>query len=453
MKKNRIVIAAMLLLSLVCIATASATPQSANKPEREEWFMNLGFGMFIHWGVDVHVGPVISHSMAGASKEYLDRFINELPQVFNPKRFDPEEWAILAKLAGMKYVFFTNKHLSGFCMWDTKTTPFNVMNTPFGQDVTKRVFDAFRKQNIAIGVYFSPEDLYYCYNNNIPLGRLQHPLQYPENNKGLMELDKAQLKELLTQYGKIDLLFLDGPAEGLKEYAWELQPDIVVTRGAMETPEQRIPNRPLPGPWEACFTMGTGWQYKPTNDPHKSGTQIINMLIETRAKGGNLLLNVGPKPNGEIPIEQENLLREIALWNLCNSESIYEVRGWEIIKEGDIWFTKAKDKNTVYAFIPGGKEWPYATRKDFIIKTLQGNENTKISILGYGSELVEYRKNFDATLYFESTPLGLVISAVNGHRMYTNNQWPNPIVLKIENVTYKPINTKKEERSKIDGAI
>lgn len=450
MKNNKIILVAILLLSLTFTAS---TVQAKNKPEREQWFMDLGFGMFIHWGIDSQIGAVMSHSMAGASKEYLDRFINELPQTFNPKQFDPEEWAILAKLAGMKYVFFTTKHHSGFCMWNTKTTPFNVMNTPCKQDLTKKIFEAFRKQNIAIGVYFSPEDFLYSYNNNIPLGRLQHPLHYPANNKGLMELDKAQLKELLTQYGKINLLFLDGPAEGLKEYAWQLQPDIVVTRGEINTPEQNLPNKPLLGPWESCFTMGTDWQYKPTNDPHKSGTQIINMLIETRAKGGNLLLNIGPKPNGEIQIEQEAILREVALWNLSNSKSIHGVRSWNIIKEGDIWFTKSKEENTVYAFIQGGKEWPYATRKDFILKTLQGNKQTKISILGYNSELVEYRKDFDAKLYFQSTPLGLVISAVNGHRMYTNNQWPNPIVLKIENVTYKSTETIKEEKSNIDGAL
>ena len=133
-----------------------------------------------------------------------------------------------------------------------------------------------------------------------------------------MAHDKAQLKELLTNYGKIDIFFFDGPEEGLKEYAWQLQPELVVTRGQMQTPEQNLPDKPVPGPWEACFTMGTDWQYKPTNDPQKSGTEIINMLIEIRAKGGNLLLNIGPKPDGEIQIEQEALLREIALWNLVN---------------------------------------------------------------------------------------------------------------------------------------
>jgi alpha-L-fucosidase len=199
--------------------------------------------------------------------------------------------------------------------------------------------------------------------------------------------------------------------------------------------------------------MGTDWQYKPTNDPHKSGTKIINMLIETRAKGGNLLLNVGPKPNGEIQIEQEALLREVALWNMVNTEGIHSIRPWEIIKEDDIWFTRSKtDPATVYAFVQGGANWPHGSRKEFILKTLEGNAQTKVSILGYASELVEYRKEFDASVRVYTSPLGLVLSAVNGHRLYTNYQWPNPVVLKIENVKYKPAEVINEQRSTIDGA-
>ena len=412
----------------------------------------MGFGMFIHWSMDSQVGAVISHSMAGASEDYLQRFIYELPKTFNPGKFNPDDWAILAKLAGMKYVVFTAKHHSGFCMWDTKTTEFNIMNTPFNRDILKEVLEAFRRQGLATGIYFSPEDFHFFHENNIPVGRLQNPLHYPVNNRELMAYDKAQIKELLTGYGKIDLLFFDGPAEELKEYAWKLQPEVVITRGQMETPEQELPDKPIPGPWEACFTMGTDWQYKPTNDPHKSGTEIINMLIETRAKGGNLLLNVGPKPDGELQIEQEALLREVALWNLVNQEAIHMIRPWEIIKEGDVWFTKAKDRNTLYAFIPAGKEWKYGERKDFVFRTLSGNDQTKVSILGYASELVEYKPGFDAGIYTSSTPIGLVISAVNGHRLYTNNQWPNPVVLKIENVKFKPPVQGKDLKDTIDGA-
>jgi alpha-L-fucosidase len=446
-----------MLFSLVFLpaffaVTAGYGQQTSNKPEGEQWFMDMGFGMFIHWSMDSQVGAVISHSMAGASEDYLQRFIYELPKTFNPRKFYPDDWAILAKLAGMKYVVFTAKHHSGFCMWDTKTTEFNIMNTPFKRDILKEVLEAFRSQGLATGIYFSPEDFHFFHENNIPVGRLQNPQHYPVNNMELMAYDKAQIKELLTGYGKIDLLFFDGPAEELKEYAWKLQPQVVVTRGQMETPEQELPDKPIPGPWEACFTMGTDWQYKPTNDPHKSGTEIINMLIETRAKGGNLLLNVGPKPDGELQIEQEALLREVALWNLVNQEAIHLVRPWEIIKEGDVWFTKAKDQNTLYAFIPAGKDWKYGERKDFVFRTLSGNDQTKVSILGYASELVEYKPGFDAGIYTSSTPTGLVISAVNGHRLYTNNQWPNPVVLKIENVNFKPPVQAKDLKDKIDGA-
>ncbi|MVT41365.1 alpha-L-fucosidase [Chitinophaga oryziterrae] len=441
------------LMAVVCLVMClyANAQKTANTPEKEKWFMDLGLGMFIHWSVDVQVGAVISHSMAGASDDYLKRFTEELPKTFNPHKFDPDDWAVLAKLAGMKYVVFTAKHHAGFCMWDTKTTAFNIMNTPFKKDATKAIFDAFRKQGIAIGVYYSPEDFYYLYQHHIPIGRMQLPQHFPEKNPGLMAYDKSQLKELLTNYGKIDFIFFDGPAEGLKEYAWQLQPEIVVTRGQMNTPEQELPDAILPGPWEACFTMGTDWQYKPTNDPQKSGTEMINMLIETRAKGGNLLLNVGPKPDGEIQIEQEALLRELALWNLANGESVSGVRPWNISHEGNVWFTRAKDTSTVYAFVPGGKDWKYGERKDLVLRTLQGNEHTKVSILGYGSELVEYKEGFDAGIYVQSTPVGLLISAVNGQRFYTDRKWPNPVVIKIENVKYKPaVNNYKQ--STIDGA-
>lgn len=442
------------LLSAFMIAFNSIIlcQQTSNKPEREEWFMDMGFGMFIHWSMDSQIGAVISHSMAGASDDYLERFINDLPDTFNPKKFDPEEWAILAKLAGMKYVVFTSKHHSGFCMWDTKTTDFNIMNTPFRRDILKEVLDAFRKQGLAIGLYFSPEDFHFFYRNNIPVGRLQNPLHFPAGNPELMAYDKEQIRELLSNYGRIDILFIDGPEEGLKEYAWKLAPDIVVTRGQMQTPEQNLPDRPMPGPWEACFTMGTDWQYKPTNDPHKTGTEIINMLIEIRAKGGNFLLNVGPKPDGEIQIEQEALLREVALWNLVNQEGIHNIRPWEITRERDIWFTKSKDNKAVYAFIPAGESWKYGERKDFVFRTLTGSSNTKASILGYASELVEYRPGFDAGIRVSETPLGLVVSAVNGHRLYTNNKWPNPVVLKIENVGYKEVRQVSDPVSGIDGA-
>lgn len=448
--KWKLVVAIWLLAS----GAINAQTQQTNQPERVNWFQNLGFGMFIHWNVDVSLGAVISHSLAGASDEFVEKYFKELPQYFNPEKFRPDQWAKAAKLADMKYMVFTTKHHSGFCMWDTKSTSLNVMKTPFQRDITRELVDAFRKEGIAIGFYFSPEDFYYLHQQKIPIGRLQLPQHYPANNPGLLEYDKKQLKELLTQYGKIDILFIDGPGDGLREYAWSLQPELVITRDLMKTPEQTTPNEPLPRPWEACYTMGTDWGYKPTNDPHKSGTQVINMLIEIRAKGGNFLLNVGPKPDGEIQLEQQALLQEIALWNFANGESIYAVKPLPVIREGDIWYTQSNDEKYIYAFVlrSSPDDWKYGDRKTFVLTHIEGNSKTRVSILGYKSELVEYKKDFDAQTYLAPTPLGLVVSAVNGQRFYTNNKWPNAVVLKIENAKFKKIATRTVTQSVVDGA-
>lgn len=446
---------AILLLSLFLSLVSQAQPvQTTNKPERVQWFQDLAFGLFIHWNVDATLGAVISHSLSGASESYREKYFQELPQFFNPEKFNPAAWAKLAKLAGMKYMVFTSKHHSGFCMWDTKTTTFNVMNTPFKRDITKELIDAFRKEGIAIGLYFSPEDFHYFHKNKIPVGRLQHPQHFPAQNPGLMEYDKRQLKELFTQYGKIDILFIDGPGDGLREYAWSLNPELVITRDAMNTPEQTTPNQSLPRPWEACYTMGTDWGYKPTNDPHKTGTQVINMLTEIRAKGGNFLLNIGPKPDGDIQIEQENLLREVALWNFANSEAIYAVKPLPVIREENVWYTQSNDEKYIYAFITrsSADDWKYGDRKTIVLTHIEGNKNTKVTTLGYQAELVEYRKDYDAATYLAPTPLGLVISAVNGQRFYTNNKWPNSVVLRIENATFKAKTTLKSTQSTIDGA-
>ena len=445
------------LLSFLLALTVSfltLTPlhaqQQDNLKETVESFMDMGFGMFIHWSVDSQLGAVISHSLSGASDDYAQRFFKELPKTFNPSKLNPQEWAVLAKLAGIDYVVFTAKHHSGFCMFPTKTTDFSIASTPYEKDITRQIVDAFRAQGIKIGFYFSPEDFNVLYQQGYPIGRLQHPMHYPVNNAQLMQRDKEQIRELLTNYGKIDVLFFDGPADELKQLAWQIQPGVMVTRGHITTPEQETPTSPLPGPWESCYTMGTDWQYKPTNDPHKSGTEIIKMLIEIRAKGGNFLLNVGPKPDGELQIEQEARLREVALWNFVNQESIHNVRPWGVTNEGSIWFTASKDRKTVYAFITDS--WAYGSRREFVLRSVKAGKDTRVSVLGYKSELLEYSENADVALRWDDSEVGLVISAVNGQRLYTNNAWPNPVVLKIENVSFKPLESASDKRSRMDGA-
>ncbi|MEO8593521.1 MAG: alpha-L-fucosidase [Candidatus Solibacter sp.] len=404
-----------------------------NRQERLERFRDFGFGMFIHWTVDGQLGGVISHHMVGADEDFLKRYVEDLPKTFNPRKFYPQDWAALAKLAGMKYVMFTTKHHNGFCMFKTATTDFNVMNTPFRRDITAEVFSAFREQGIATGVYFSPDDFWWLRKNGKTLQRGIPDVQ-PANNPGLMAHDQAQLRELLTNYGPIDYIFFDGEPQGLKELAWQLQPDIVVTRGQLQTPEQYVPGTPLEGAWESNLTMGTEWPYKPTNETYKSGGELISLLIETRAKGGNLLLNVGPKPDGELPIEQEDRLREVALWMFVNNECIYGVRPWVITNEGDTWFTKKKDEDTVYAIIKSKEPWPFATTRDFVLKSVRSTPNTSVSVLGHNGKVVEYQPRVNPAAVFHQEADGLHVRAMFAQRLYTNRRWPNPVVFKITNV-------------------
>jgi alpha-L-fucosidase len=406
---------------------------SLNKADRTEWFRDQGFGLFIHWSVDSQLGVVISHSLVGASKDYDDRFFNDLPKTFNPKQFDPEEWARLAKLAGAKYVVFTTKHHSGFAMFDTKTTPFNIMNTPFHRDITAEIFKAFRTQGIAPGVYFSPDDFYWLYKNGKTLQRGTADVQ-PSSNPGLLKYDSDQLTELLTHYGPVDVLFFDGEATSLRQLAWKLQPKIVVTRGAMRTPEQTIPGQAFDEPWEANDTMGSAWQYQPQNDHYKTGHQLIRSLVQTRAKGGNLLLNIGPKPNGELAIEQEERLREMALWMFVNSESIYAVRPWIITNEGDVWFTKKKDGSALYAIVDPATPWKMGEWQELVLHSVKTTEKTQVSVLGANGEVLEYAPKVVPQTTFRMESDGLHIRTMMSQRLQDNRQWPNPIVVKMTDV-------------------
>lgn len=415
------------------LVSMTAVASAANKPDRVEWFMDQGLGMFVHWSVDSQLGSVISHSMVGASDDYLDRFVNELPGTFYPERFNPDEWARLAKLAGMKYVVFTTKHHSGFCMFHTKTTDFNIKNTPYRDDITRQLFKSLRKFKIGVGVYFSPDDFWMLHEQGKDVSR-RRPEALPQNNPELMAHNKAQLRELLTKYGPIDVLFIDGEPDELKELAWELQPELIITRGEMKTPEQNTPDEPMPGPWEACYTLGTQWQFKPTNEDYKSGTKLIEMLIEIRAKGGNFLLNLGPEPDGSIPFEQERRIRELALWQFINRESMYEIRPWHVIREGDIWFTKAKDADTVYAFLTKLPDWRKGDRKDFVLESVRATEQTTVSVLGQTGRVLEYNVDARPEARWSQEADGLHVSVVRAQRIYNDSKWPNPIVLKITNV-------------------
>jgi len=404
-----------------------------NKPEREEWLRNTGAGLFIHFNVDAQLGVVISHSLVGASNDYVDRYFNELPKTFNPSKFNPKEIAELAKMAGMKYICFTTKHHAGFCFWDTKTTDFNITKTPYKKDMLKEFVDATREAGLDVGFYFSPEDFNFLRSHNIPISRTNVKMD-AKTTKEYNDYNRKQCEELMTNYGKIDVFFIDGePKEVVKETCWRIQPNLLITRGAIKTPEQALPGAKITQPWLSPITMGTAWQYQPTNDRYKTGTQLINLLIEARAKGGSLLLNVGPKPNGEMAIQQEDRLREMALWNFINHESMDSVRSWVVAKEDDIWFTK-KGKNTVYAFVTDVADWKEGARKNFLLRSVKSTANTKISVLGQNSQIIEYKANLDVSCKYTQTADGLEVSVVKAQRIYDDHRWPNPVVIKLENI-------------------
>jgi len=427
--------AASVALASAQFVDTSATAQlgRSNDPAAVEVFRDRGLGLFIHWGVDGSLGGVISHSLVGASPDYVQRFFETLPQYFNPDQYRPDDYARLAKLAGFRYVMFTAKHHAGFCMWDTRTTNFSVMHTPYGKDVLGPLIAAFRKQGIAIGIYFSPDDFWWLYQHHITINRHVKGV-YPQDIPEFMDYTKRQLKELLTQYGPIDYFFFDGPATQLTDYAWQLQPKLVITRGVMETPEQYTPGVALPGAWEGNLTMGTEWPWKATNEKYKSGTQLIDTLIETRAKGGNLLLNIGPKPDGSIAPEQDARLREIALWNFVNGEAIREVRPWVVTNEKNVWFTRRRDEPTVYAFITGEPEWRLGDAKTITLRSVHATPKTAVSVLGQSDEIVEYKPEVKPKTSWKEDAAGLHIQVYRAQRLYTDRSWPDPVVLKITNV-------------------
>jgi alpha-L-fucosidase len=180
--------------------------------------------------------------------------------------------------------------------------------------------------------------------------------------------------------------------------------------------------------------MGDGWQYQPTLENYKSGGQLIQMLIETRAKGGNLLLNVGPKPDGELPIEQEERLREIAEWMFVNREAIYAVRPWAVVNEGDVWFTRKKNEDTVFAIVTTKKPWRLGDQKDVVLSSVRATPQTTVSVLGQNDKALEYSSTVPKTTWNQEAD-GLHVHFFQAQRLRDNRQWPNPVVLKITHAT------------------
>lgn len=329
------------------------TPEE--KTERLKWWTDARFGMFIHWGLYAQAARhewVMKNERIGKD-EYRKYF-----EVFNPDLFDPSEWAKKAKAAGMKYAVITSKHHEGFCMFDSDYTDYDVMNTPYGKDIIKEWVEAFRAEGLKIGFYYSLID---WHHPHFTVDRV-HPQsassqdEYDKLNKG-RDMDvyrqylKDQVREILTNYGKIDILWLDYSYPGefgkgrddwdaveLMKMVRKLQPDIIVNDRAdlkdieggwdFTTPEQfKVQEWPeIDGekiPWETCQTFSGSWGYYRDELTWKDNKQLLVLLIESVSKGGNVLLNAGPTARGTFDHRADKALEGMGEWMKYNSRSIY----------------------------------------------------------------------------------------------------------------------------------
>lgn len=330
--------------------------------KRTEQFRKDRFGMFIHWGLyAIPARGEWVRSRENITVEDYQQYFEE----FDPVYYHPEEWAKLAKEAGMKYAVLTTKHHDGFCLFDSKYTDYKATNTKAGRDLVREYVDAFRKEGIKVGFYYSLLD---WHHPDYPhYGDRQHPMRdnpaYGNENRNFANYTAYlynQVEELMTNYGKIDLLWFDFSYDDMRGEKWNAtelmnmirkhQPDIIMDdrlagnaaiddvlkeetlplyAGDFQSPEQVIPlegvtdGKGRPVTWEACMTLNDNWGYVSRDKNYKSAKTVIRMLAECVSKGGNLLLNVGPNAKGEIPKESVEILKQVGAWMHDNAESIY----------------------------------------------------------------------------------------------------------------------------------
>lgn len=392
--------------------------------ERLEWFMDLRFGLFIHWGpysqwdcceswplvpADTWARPDEMKCWVERDRD-LERFSRDywnLNQTFNPTELDPGAWAELAQAAGMRYLTFTTKHHDGFCMFDTATTDYRVTHPdcPFHDspraNIVREVFDTFRQKGLSISCYFSKSDwncpFYWAPAWQVVDRNPNYDTQrHPEIWSQFVSFVHRQVEELMTGYGPIDVLWLDGgqvrpPNQDIKmtdlaAMARAHQPGLIfadrTVGGDYEdfiTPEQQIPDEPPGSPWESCLTLGHHWKYVP-GDEYKSPREVVHMLIEIAAKGGNLLLGIGPDPLGRIPPAADACLRKVGAWLETNGEAIYGTRPVPPYQSGRLRFT-AKERYTYAVLL--SSEGSEVSDRQVTIEGLRPEPGPGVTLLGH----------------------------------------------------------------------
>ena len=390
------------------------------KAARMEWWKDARFGMFIHWGLYAvpagewngkkteNIGEWIMHHLHIPIAEY-EKFAPE----FNPEKFDAEKWVSIAKNAGMKYIVITSKHHDGFALWDSKVSDWDIIDaSPYEKDILKELADACEKEGIKLCFYHSIMDWHHpdaqaIFEPDYNRGREDTLVNenFPEYIENYM---KPQIKELLTNYGDIGVMWFDGEwipdyttemGKDIYQYIRSIKPDIIINNrvdkgrqgmqgmdkegdfaGDFGTPEQEIPETGMPGvDWESCMTMNDTWGFKSFDDNWKSKETLIRNLVDITSKGGNFLLNVGPTAEGEIPAPSVERLQAMGDWMDVNSESIYGTTASPI--EAPAWGRITKKGNTLYLHV---FEWPSDGKLDV---SEIGGKVLNASLLADSSEL------------------------------------------------------------------
>jgi len=342
-------------------APESGAESLSDREARLQWWREARFGLFIHWGPVSLKGTEIGWSRAGERRGYRGQgtevpveVYDNLYREFNPTNFNARQWVAIAQAAGMKYMVFTSRHHDGYSMFDTKASDYRITApaSPFGRDVVKELAAACHAAGLRFGVYYSQPDWH-------------HADAFTDRHTNYLLYLQAQVRELLSNYGKIDILWFDGLGKDAHDYdatnliqmARQLQPHILINNRTglpedFDTPEQRIGKFQNDRPWETCMTICRQWAWKP-NDTLKSLKECLQTLIRCAGGDGNLLLNVGPMSTGEIESRQVERLNEMGEWLARYGESVYGTRGGPF-KPGQ-WGASTHKDDAIYLHV---FQWP-----------------------------------------------------------------------------------------------